>query len=110
MSVARYDMRWVDLALDRDGRAVQRHCLDCGAVVADREVHDRFHAILNDTARAVAILIVAHITASTHDRYEAYDKIQAGRNRNNWSAEALAEVAADALATPEAGPSQDHQQ
>jgi hypothetical protein len=44
-------------------------CEDCGALVVDTTAHDRFHAIQNDVARALAILQVAHIAA------------------NNWSAD-----------------------
>lgn len=60
----------------------QRLCLDCGAIVGDTDAHDRFHAILNHHARALAVL--------TNSHPELRERI--GRNRNNWSAEAFAEV------------------
>lgn len=78
-----------------DTRSGRQVCLDCGAHVEEPEAHTRFHAILNDTARAVAVLTVAHLGPSVHDLYEAYDTIQKNRNQNNWSAEAFAQVVAD---------------
>lgn len=70
------------------------YCEDCGAVVPAglRDTHDRFHAIQNDWARAIAMLLVAHISPSVHDRYDVKERYDATRNDNNWSAEAFAEV------------------
>ena len=67
-------------------------CEDCGVVIADEPAHTRFHAILADHGRAVAMLLVAHISASVHDKYDVKDRFDAKRNTNNWSAEAFAEV------------------
>lgn len=70
------------------------YCEDCGSVVpADlRPTHDRSHAIQNDTARAAAMLLVAHIGPKPHDKYDVKDRFDAGRNENNWSREAFREV------------------
>ena len=46
-------------------------CLDCGAIVVDREVHTRFHSILSGHAWALAVLETSHIAAHVHDRYDA---------------------------------------
>lgn len=67
-------------------------CEDCGVVIADEPAHTRFHAILGETARAVAMLLVAHIAPNVHDRYDVKDRFDAKRNENNWSAEAFAET------------------
>lgn len=69
-------------------------CRDCGAIVADRAAHDRFHSILASHAWALAVLQVTHIAAHIHDRYEANDKINS-KQFDNWSADALAEVVKD---------------
>ena len=74
---------------DRDG---QSHCLDCGAQVVDTHAHYRFHDILSDHAAALAVLKVAHIGATIHDKYEVSERIDARVIGNNWSAEAFAEV------------------
>lgn len=68
-------------------------CRDCGARVADRAVHDRFHSILNGHATAIAVLVNTHASAPRHDRYDVRERI-AKRPFDNWSADALAEVTA----------------
>lgn len=65
-------------------------CLDCGSLVLDTTVHDRFHAILNQHAKAIAVLVNSHIGPLTHDLYNVGERI--GKNDNNWSTEAFAEV------------------
>jgi hypothetical protein len=65
-------------------------CQDCGALVYDRVLHDRSHAIGNHQARAIAVLLVSHGAASIHDKWNVAERV--GRNDNNWSAEAFAEV------------------
>jgi hypothetical protein len=76
-------------------------CEDCGAVVVDKDAHNRFHAILGDYARALAILLVGHIGTETAHA-AIYDKLTGpGRNTNNWSAEAFAEVVAGLEGEPE---------
>lgn len=74
------------------------YCEDCGAVVPEqlRPTHDRAHAIQNDTARAVAMLLVAHMREDLHDRYDVKERFDAKRNQNNWSAEAFSEVVGQA--------------
>lgn len=81
--------------LSQAEEVVIHSCEDCGAVVRtiDKPTHDRFHAILNDQARAVAVLVNVHLSAATHDRYNVRERIGKGSG-NNWSAEAFAEVAA----------------
>ena len=51
---------------------------ECGALVAlaDQTKHDQFHAILNDHARALAVLQNIHLSPLTHDRWDAYDRIR----------------------------------
>jgi hypothetical protein len=61
------------------------------AVLRQRESHTRFHEILNAQAHALAVLATAHLTASTHDRYDVCNRIHAKRF-DSWSSEALAEV------------------
>ena len=73
--------------------AVDTLCLDCGAAVTDRKAHTRFHAILGDHGRAVAMLMTTHIAPSVHDKYDVKERFDAKRNTNNWSAEAFDEVA-----------------
>jgi hypothetical protein len=58
-------------------------CLDCGVVVAEKDTHDRFHAILNDHARAIAVLVNAHP--------DLRERAMRGHS-GGWSAEAFAEV------------------
>ena len=55
---------------------------ECGALVllSDREAHDRFHSVLNDHAKALAVLEVSHIAAHVHDRYDVRTRIRAGEN------------------------------
>lgn len=72
-----------------------RFCLDCGVAIESFKAHTRFHAVLNDQARAVAMLLSSHISAGVHDRYDVNDRFDRGRNENNWSAEAFAEVVAE---------------
>jgi hypothetical protein len=67
-------------------------CLDCGSLVWDRVTHDRSHAIQGDVGRSLAMIVNAHITPAAHALFNVYEKISKGRNRNNWSGEALDEV------------------
>lgn len=75
-------------------------CEDCGAAVAvgDQRVHDRFHAILNAHGKSIAVLLNAHLTQATHDRFDVRERIA---SFDNWSADALAEVT-DAVEVEEA--------
>ena len=68
-------------------------CLDCGVVVAVTEAHTRFHSIMSSWAWTLAILKTSHIAAHVHDRYDTTERI-GSRKFDNWSADALAEVAA----------------
>lgn len=68
-------------------------CEDCGAMVLDQAIHDRFHAIQGDVGRSLAMIVSAHISPGAHALFNVYEKISKGRNRNNWSGEALDEVA-----------------
>lgn len=54
-------------------------CLDCGAVVDNRRAHDRFHAILNDHASALAILTTSHLNERVHDRFDVVERIEKRR-------------------------------
>lgn len=78
------------------------YCEDCGSVVPEglRPIHDRHHAIQNDGARAIAMLMVTHIAPHVHDRYDVKDRFDAKRNTDNWSAEAFAEVTSELDAEP----------
>ncbi len=62
----------------------RRCCLDCGAFIADVDAHTRYHAILGEHARAIALLVNRHP--------DVYEKMERGRNDNNWSRDAFAEV------------------
>lgn len=82
-----------------DARIENGACLDCGVAVTDEDTHQRFHAILAHHARALAVLEVSHIAPHVHDRYDVRERI--GRNENNWSAEAFAEVTGEQARTPQ---------
>lgn len=69
-------------------------CEDCGAVVAVREAHDRFHSILGGHAWALAVLKTAHIAAHVHDKYDVPERIDSKRF-DSWTNDALAEVMAE---------------
>jgi hypothetical protein len=69
-------------------------CADCGAFVMDKAAHTRFHSILSGHAWALAVLKTAHISANVHASYDVAERIDSKRF-DNWSADALAEVAAD---------------
>jgi len=66
-------------------------CEDCGALIADRKAHTRFHSIMSSWAWAIAILKTTHIGPGVHDRYDAVERIDR-KKFDNWSADALAEV------------------
>jgi len=68
-------------------------CLDCGAIIADRDAHTRFHSILNGHAWVLAVLKNTHLSDRTHDRYDAVERIDS-KQFDSWSADAFAEVAA----------------
>jgi len=70
-----------------------QECLDCGVAVTNKETHTRFHSILSSHAWALAVLKNSHISAYAHDKYNAAERIDS-RKFGNWSADALAEVAA----------------
>lgn len=91
--VCRYEGCWLTVKRFDGQDVVVDRCLECGAMVLDRDEHDRFHAILNHQGKAIAVLINAHLTERTHARYDVRERI--GENPNNWSAEAMAEVVAD---------------
>jgi hypothetical protein len=59
-----------------------RVCQDCGALVGERESHDRFHAILNEHALLLALLKVSHLAAHVHDRYDIDERLIKARNRH----------------------------
>ena len=67
-------------------------CTDCGVFVMDVAAHTRFHSILSAHAWALAVLQTSHINAATHAKFDAYQKIKSWKF-DNWSADALAEVA-----------------
>jgi hypothetical protein len=67
-------------------------CMDCGVFVMNRAVHDRHHSIQSSWAWALAVLKTAHLTGHLHDRYDVAERIDS-RTFDNWSADALAEVA-----------------
>jgi hypothetical protein len=69
-------------------------CKDCGSVIRDPRVHDRFHAILDDHATAIAVLLTSHVNEAQHAKYDVVERANKGRNKDNWSAEAMAEVVA----------------
>jgi len=77
----------------RAGRTDSVVCADCGAFVMDTAAHTRFHSILSSHAWALAVLKISHIAARVHDKYDAVERIDS-RKFDNWSADALAEVAA----------------
>lgn len=54
-----------------------QRCQDCGALVRldDQEHHDRFHAILNDHARALAVLVNSHISETAHGKYDVRERL-----------------------------------
>lgn len=86
--------------LRRIGHTDSVVCTDCGVFVMDVAAHTRFHSILSSHAWALAVLKTAHIAAHVHDKYEVVERIDSKRF-DNWSADALAEVAGRVLAGPE---------
>lgn len=75
-----------------------QYCQDCGSAVIDEHAHTRFHSILGAHAWALAVLQTAHITATSHDKYEVDDRINSKRF-DSWSADALTDVISrDAIA------------
>ena len=77
-----------------DERDSARLCNDCGALVADMVVHDRFHSILSSHGWALAILKTHHLSAEIHDKFDIPERIDS-RKFDNWSADALAQVMAE---------------
>ena len=69
-------------------------CADCGVFVMDKAAHTRFHSISSSWAWAIAVLKTAHVAAHVHDQYDVVERIDS-RKFDNWSADALAEVAAE---------------
>jgi hypothetical protein len=69
-------------------------CLDCGALVAERAAHTRFHSVLSGHAWALAVLKTSHIAAHVHDKYDVVERIDSKRF-DSWTGDALAEVAGD---------------
>lgn len=68
-----------------------RYCQDCGCAVEDEFAHTRFHSILSSHGWTLAVLQNTHLSAITHDRYNAVERIKR-RTSDNWSADAFAEV------------------
>jgi hypothetical protein len=79
-------------------------CLDCGCRIDTEAAHTKFHAILSSYAWALAILQNAHIGPEVHNKFDVRERVLR-RSFDNWSAEALAEVAQESQlkADPEAG-------
>ena len=77
----------------RIGHADSVVCTDCGVFVMDVTAHTRFHSILSAQAWALALPKTAHVGAGIHDKYDVVERIDS-RKFDNWSADALAEVAA----------------
>lgn len=73
-----------------------RYCQDCGSPVVDKTVHTRFHSILSSHGWTLAVLQNTHLSATTHDRYDAVERIKR-RTFDNWSADAFAEVVGDRM-------------
>ena len=71
-----------------DGRL---YCEDCGVAVILKATHTRFHSILSSHGWTLAVLQNTHLSAVTHDRYDAVERIKR-RTFDNWSADAFAEV------------------
>lgn len=78
--VGRY--RWIGglapVLAPGDGSVTVYACKDCGAWTDDRITHDRFHATLDKHAKAIAVLIGAHLAEHTHDRYDVKERIGDG--------------------------------
>lgn len=74
-----------------DGTA---YCEDCGLAVVEKRAHTRFHSILASHGWTLAVLQNTHLSATTHERYDAVERIKR-RTFDNWSAAALAEVMAE---------------
>jgi hypothetical protein len=68
-------------------------CLDCGAIVADKTAHTRFHSILSGHAWSLAVLKTAHLGANVHDRYDVPKRIDS-KKFDSWTNDALADVIA----------------
>jgi hypothetical protein len=81
---------------EHDGVTV---CEDCGAVIAIREAHNRFHSILSGHAWSLAVLKTAHLSAQIHDQYGVGERIDS-KKFDSWSADALAEVTGKAPERP----------
>jgi 5-methylcytosine-specific restriction endonuclease McrA len=71
-------------------------CLDCGALIDDRDSHTRFHSILGGHAWTLAVLKTAHVAAHIHDKYDTTARIDSKRF-DSWSAGALAEVTGETV-------------
>ncbi len=67
-------------------------CEDCGALVMSIEMHDRFHAILNDHARAIAVLVNSHLGPKPHEKFDVGERIGPTPG-TSWSREVFDEVA-----------------
>jgi hypothetical protein len=72
-------------------------CEDCGAMVtqADRDTHDRFHAIMNHQARAIGVLVASHVGERPHSKYDVLDRI--GPNPAAWIGHAELQAFAESL-------------
>jgi hypothetical protein len=59
-----------------------QQCRDCGALIhcSSEPDHDRFHAILNDHARALAVLVTSHLGELPHSKYDVQDRIYVKEN------------------------------
>lgn len=84
--------RYKPLTMQASENAVT--CLDCGVAVIDQPAHTRFHSILSGHAWSLAVLKTSHIAARVHDKYDVAERIDSKRF-DSWSADALAEVAAE---------------
>lgn len=68
------------------------YCKDCGCVVFDAGIHQRFHDILGDSAIAIALTLTAHVSERRHNTWDLLERVRAKQTGNNWSAEAFEEV------------------
>lgn len=66
-------------------------CGDCGVMVVNRQVHNRFHSILNSHAWALAVLQTAHVSERTHAKWDVREQVEI-RQFDNWSRDALNEM------------------
>ena len=67
-------------------------CEDCGVPVAITKAHTRFHSIQSSWAWGLAILKTSHASAGVHGKFDVVPRIDS-RKFDNWSGDALAEVA-----------------